>query len=106
MSSKPAESLPEARTVRKTGACPWSIASRLVLLFTIAASLLLLCAMGALYWIVIRYIENEANHFLADKAAVLRADLREDAGPAALRDELKTNRPGDDAPYFVRVLNA
>jgi two-component system heavy metal sensor histidine kinase CusS len=84
----------------------WSIASRLVLYFTTASSLLLLGSMCALYWIVIRHI-NEADRLsLLDKAAALRADLAEDAGPTDLREELKTNRAGIKSGYFIRVLNA
>ena len=61
MSSKPAE--------------PRSITSQLVVLFTLAAALLLSCGLGALYWTVIRHAFAEDDEVLADKVAAIRADL-------------------------------
>ncbi len=44
-----------------------SIAAQLVLLFTLAATLLLCSGLGVLYWIVVRHAFEEDNEVLADK---------------------------------------
>jgi two-component system heavy metal sensor histidine kinase CusS len=92
MSSKPAE--------------PRSIASQLVVRFTIAAALLLCCGLGALYWIVVRHAFEEDNEVLADKIAAVRADLSAPGGINVVTEELKNVRPGDRAAYWVRVLDS
>lgn len=91
MSSKPAE--------------PRSIASQLVLLFTLAATFLLCCGLGALYWIVVRHAFEEDNEVLADKLAAVRADLTMPAGINLVTQELANARAGERAAYWVRVLN-
>src|SRR6476469_6740073 len=83
-----------------------SIASQLVLLFTLAATLLLCCGLGALYWIVVRHAFEEDNEVLADKVAGVRADLEAAGGLRVMSEELKSVRPGERAPYWVRVLDA
>ena len=92
MSSKPAE--------------PRSIASQLVILFTLAAALLLSCGLGALYWIVVRHAFAEDKEVLADKVAAVRADLSGRSGPEGLSDDLKNIRPGERTAYWVRILDA
>ncbi len=92
MSSRPAE--------------PRSIASQLVVRFTLAAAFLLCCGLGALYWIVVRHAFEEDNEVLADKVAGVRADLAAAGGPRLMSEELKNVRPGERAPYWVRVLDA
>jgi two-component system heavy metal sensor histidine kinase CusS len=92
MSSKPAE--------------PRSIASKLVVLFTLAAALLLSCGLGALYWIVVRHAFAEDNEVLEDKVAAIRADLSGASGPQGLREDLKNIRPGERTAYWVRILDA
>ena len=92
MSSRPAE--------------PRSIASQLVLLFTLAAALLLSCGLGALYWIVIRHAFEEDNEVLADKVAAVRADLSAPGGINIVTEELKNVRAGERAAYWVRVLDS
>jgi two-component system heavy metal sensor histidine kinase CusS len=84
---------------------PRSIASQLVLLFTPAAALLLLCGLGLLYWIVVRHAFEEDNAVLADKLAAVRADLQESGGPDALSEELRSSRGKERAAYFVRVID-
>ncbi len=58
-----------------------SISAQLVLLFTLAAAILLSSGLGILYWIVIRHAFEEDNAVLADKVSAIRADL-ENAGGA------------------------
>lgn len=90
MSSKPTE--------------PRSIASQLVLLFAVAATLLLFCGLGVLYAIVIRHAFEEDNEVLADRVLALRADLERAGGPEDLQEELTARRGGERVAYFVRVL--
>ena len=92
MSSRPAE--------------PRSIASQLVLLFTLAAAFLLSCGLGALYWIVVRHAFEEDNEVLADKVAAVRADLSAPGGINVVTEELKNIRPGERAAYWVRVVDS
>ena len=92
MSSKPAE--------------PRSIASQLVVRFTLAAAFLLCCGLGALYWIVVRHAFEEDNEVLADKVAAVRADLTTAGGAQVVSQELKNIRPGERTAYWVRVLDS
>ena len=84
---------------------PRSIASQLVLLFTLASAFLLSCGLGALYWIVVRHAIEEDNEVLADKVAAVRADLSAPGGVPVMTEELKNARPGKRAAYWVRVLD-
>jgi two-component system heavy metal sensor histidine kinase CusS len=79
-----------------------SIASRLIWLYTIAATVVLSCGMGILYWIVVKHIYEEDNVFLRDKLAALREDLYEAATPQALNEELTRSRSGEQT-YWIRV---
>src|SRR5947207_3785217 len=92
MSSRPAE--------------PRSIASQLVLLFTLAAAFLLSCGLGALYWIVVQHAFEEDNEVLADKIAAGRADLSARGGFSVVTEELKCVRAGERAAYWVRILDS
>jgi two-component system, OmpR family, heavy metal sensor histidine kinase CusS len=92
MSSKPAE--------------PRSIASQLVLRFTLAAALLFCCGLGALYWIVVRHAFEEDNEVLADKITAVRADLKAAGGARIVSEELKSVRSGERTAYWVRVLDS
>ncbi len=85
---------------------PRSIATQLVLLFAVAATLLLFCGLGVLYWIVVRHAFEEDNQVLSDKVFALRADLERAGGAAGLNDELKVLRRGERVPYLVRILDA
>jgi two-component system, OmpR family, heavy metal sensor histidine kinase CusS len=92
MSSKPVE--------------PQSIASQLVILFTLAAAFLLCCGLGVLYWIFVRHAFEEDNAVLADKILALRADLNKAGDPKAINEELKILHGGERAAYWVRVIDA
>src|ERR1700731_166576 len=81
-----------------------SIAWRLIGLYTIAATVVLSCGMGILYWIVVRHIYDEDNVFLRDKLAALREDLYEESAPQALNEELKSSGSGENT-YWIRVYN-
>lgn len=92
MSSKPAE--------------PRSIASQLVLLFTLAAALLFSCGLGFLYWIVVRHAFEEDNAVLTDRITELRAELNKPGGMAAISDELRILQPGERVAYWVRIIDS
>src|SRR4051794_23500233 len=84
---------------------PRSIASQLVVLFALAATFLLCCGLGTLYWIVVRHAFEEDNEVLADKLAAVRADLTMAAGLNVVTQEMANARAGERAAYWVRVLN-
>jgi two-component system heavy metal sensor histidine kinase CusS len=84
---------------------PRSIASQLVLLFTLAATLLLACGLGVFYSIVVRNAFAEDNAVLADKMFAVSAALREN-GPSALAAELTAPRQaGEHTTYWIRILD-
>ena len=85
---------------------PRSIGAQLVLLFTAAATLLLGCALGVLYWIVVQHAAEEDDHALADKVFALRAHIREAGAAEGLREELQAMHADERSAYSVRVLNA
>ena len=85
---------------------PRSIASQLVILFTLAAAFLLCCGLGVLYWTFVRHAFEEDNGVLADKISALRADLNKARDPKALNEELKILHGGERAAYWVRVIDA
>src|SRR5437667_12407346 len=84
---------------------PGSIASQLILLFTLATALLLASGLGVFYSLVIRHAFAEDNAVLADKMSALSADLRE-SGPDAFAEELKGRGAGKHAPYWIRMLDS
>jgi two-component system heavy metal sensor histidine kinase CusS len=82
-----------------------SIASRLVLLFTVASGLLVTCSLGTFYWLLIRHTFEEDNAAMADKVAALVGDVKEFGPAKALQSELESNRPGQRSPYWVRLID-
>jgi two-component system heavy metal sensor histidine kinase CusS len=84
---------------------PRSIASQLIILFTLAAALLLACGLGVFYSIVVRHAFAEDNAVLADKMFALSTDLREN-GPEAFAAELSADRTGEHTPYWIRILDS
>src|SRR5256886_2352017 len=82
-----------------------SIAWQLILLFTVATSLLLACGLGVFYAIVVRHAFAEDNAVLADKVAALRADLHE-SGPNVFAEELKGRQGGEHTAYWIRMLDS
>ena len=84
---------------------PRSIALQLILLFTLAAALLLACGLGVFYSIVVRHAFAEDNAVLADKMFALSADLREN-GPELFAEEITAHRAGQHTPYWIRILDS
>ena len=83
---------------------PRSIASQLVILFTLAAAFLLCCGLGVSYWIFVRHAFEEDNAVLADKISALRADLKKAGDPNALNEGLRVLHGGERAAFWVRVI--
>ena len=81
-----------------------SIAWQLILLFTVATSLLLACGLGVFYAIVIRHAFAEDKAVLADKVAALHADLQEN-GTTRFAEELNGRKAGEHTAYWIRVLD-
>ena len=84
---------------------PRSIAFQLILLFTVAAALLLACGLGVFYSIVVRHAFAEDNAVLADKMFALSADLREN-GPEIFAEEVTAYRAGQHTAYWIRILDS
>jgi two-component system, OmpR family, heavy metal sensor histidine kinase CusS len=84
---------------------PRSVAFQLILLFTLAAALLLSCGLGVFYSIVVRHAFAEDNPVLADKMFALSADLREN-GPKVFAEEVTAHRAGSHTPYWIRILDS
>ncbi len=84
---------------------PRSIASRLILLFTLATVLLLVCGLGVFYSLVVRHAFAEDNAVLADKIAALRADFHE-TGSNVFAEELNARRGGEHPAYWIRILDS
>jgi two-component system, OmpR family, heavy metal sensor histidine kinase CusS len=82
-----------------------SIAFQLILLFTLAAGLLLACGLGIFYSIVVRHASAEDNAVLADKMFALSADLREN-GPEIFAEEVTGDRAAQHTPYWIRILDS
>src|SRR5215813_14263037 len=82
-----------------------SIAFQLILLFTLAAALLLACGLGVFYSIVSHHAFAEDNAVLADKLFALSADLREN-GPEIFSEEVTAHRAGQHTPYWIRILDS
>ena len=84
---------------------PRSIASQLILLFTLAATLLLACGLGVFYWIVVRHAFAEDNAVLADKVDALQTSFEQLGGLDAVAAEINTAGSRQRAPFLVRVID-
>jgi two-component system, OmpR family, heavy metal sensor histidine kinase CusS len=82
---------------------PRSIASQLVLLFTLAAAFLLTCGLGIFYIIVVRHAFEEDNAVLGDKIAALRGTLKK-GDAELLADEIRGTANG--GAWQIRLLDA
>src|ERR1043165_1759873 len=89
----------------RTNPNPRSIASQLILLFTLAAALLLACGLGVFYWIVIRHAFTEDNAVLTDKVDVLQRSFEQSGGLAAVNAEINPTGNRQRAPFLVRVVD-
>ena len=85
---------------------PRSIASQLVLLFTLAAAILLSCGLGAFYLLVVRHAFEEDNEFLADRLSALRGELSQTGGLSSLTATLRNPHASKVEAYWVRVIDS
>ncbi len=85
---------------------PRSIATQLVLLFTVCAALLLSCSLGLFYWIVVRHAFEEDNAVLADKVAAIRTELKQPHGINLLTQELSNPRTAEGTIYWERIIGS
>src|SRR6476469_5279781 len=81
-----------------------SIATQLVLLFTLCAAVLLSCSLGVLYWVVVRHAFEEDNVVLADKVDALESALQH-GGLEALSSEIRETH-GSQYAFLIRVLDS
>jgi two-component system heavy metal sensor histidine kinase CusS len=81
-----------------------SIASQLILLFTLATALLLVCGLGVFYSLAVRHAFAEDNAVLADKVFALSADFHE-SGSNVFAEELNARRAGEHPAYWIRMLD-
>src|SRR6266446_2115127 len=103
--SRPSLSIPSAALAMfSKHVNPRSIASQLILLFTLATALLLVCGLGVFYSLVVRHAFAEDNAVLADKISALSADFHE-SGSNVFAEELKARRGGEHPAYWIRILN-
>jgi two-component system, OmpR family, heavy metal sensor histidine kinase CusS len=85
---------------------PRSIASQLILLFTLAATLLLACGLGIFYWIVVRHAFAEDNAVLADKVNALQTNFEQRGGMVdGVAAEINAARSQERTPFLIRVLD-
>lgn len=84
---------------------PRSISSQLIVLFTLAAVILLSCGLGVFYWLVVRHAFEEDNAVLTDKALALGTDLRSADGPRLIDAEVNARRAGEHGAYWIRLIN-
>jgi two-component system heavy metal sensor histidine kinase CusS len=82
-----------------------SISSRLVVLFTLASTLLLSCGLGVFYWLVVRHTFEEDNAVLADKLFALRTSLNRSGSIDALSAELNNPPPEAEPAYYIRLID-
>src|SRR4029453_14835264 len=82
---------------------PRSIASQLILLFSLATALLLACGLGVFYWIVVRHAFAEDNVVLADRVDALQTSFEQRGGLAAVAPEINAAGTRQRAPFLVRV---
>src|SRR5262245_30273782 len=85
---------------------PRSIATRLILLFTLAAAFLIACGLGVFYWMVVQHAFAEDNALLADKVNALQTSFEQRGGSHTVAAEISATGAGQRAPFLVRVLDS
>src|SRR3954468_16089995 len=56
---------------------PWSLAARLTLWYAASSFVFIAASTGFLYWTLEHQLENEDDHFLAEKVQIVRLLLRD-----------------------------
>jgi len=104
MTTEPAPRLPLPAIVRR----PWSITSRLTLLYAGTTAILLLVASGYLYWGLRESLARTDRALVLGKYNVLRLLLGEQQDKTeALASEIEHEAPANELlKYYLRVLDA
>ncbi len=86
----------------------WSIATRLIVLFTAATCLLMLGTFALIYGALVRHNREEDLAFMRSYIAVMRSDLMEEfPGTAQLQREVESFQTGvGTTALLVRIINA
>jgi two-component system heavy metal sensor histidine kinase CusS len=91
---------------RRTSAPGLSITSRLVILFTVAAVLILTLTSGILYWGLAKSLEERSSHYLRDEVNMLRAMLVKPDGLEEVKREIAMETGTlEYVQHYVRVLD-
>ena len=87
---------------------PWSLAARLTAWYAGSAFLLILAAVGFLYWVLARSLDREDDNQIADQVRVLRDLLAERPGDlVAVRQEAEQEfQSRQHTQVYVRLLDA
>jgi two-component system heavy metal sensor histidine kinase CusS len=83
-----------------------SIATRLMVLYTLTSTALLLVAMGTIYLALVQHIDDEDISFLSDHMREIRVELR--GGSRGVAEIVKEFAPPSDlqpSGHFIRILN-
>ena len=83
---------------------PPAIATQLVLFFILAAALLLSCALGIFYWIVVRHAAAEDRAVLLDKLSAVAAQLERAADVSALASQIQSGPVGEKSVSWLRII--
>src|SRR5262245_407315 len=109
-STRSAESATSSKTKPEaTARLPrWSLAARLTAWYAGSAFVLILAAICFLYWALVTTLEREDDHFLADKARVLLAIVREAPDDTReLKQEIdRESLPRPAGQLYLRILDA
>jgi two-component system heavy metal sensor histidine kinase CusS len=95
-------------TERVSGSGRWSLAARLTAWYAGSAFILILAAIGILYWALVRTLEREDDEFLASKARILLTMLRDAPdNDRELKEEIERESAARPAgQLYLRVLDA
>lgn len=90
-----------------SSARPWSLAARLTLWYSISAFVLVLFAVGYLYWALTASLDREADRFLGDEIHIIRGILRDRPDDAnAIKQEVEWESADRlFAQLYVRILD-
>lgn len=104
MATEPDLRLPLPAVARRL----WSLTGRLMLLYGVATTVLLLLAAGYLYWGLHQSLERSDRALLAGKLRVMQGLLREpDAQAGVIVNEIEHEADANELlRYFIRVLDA
>ena len=83
----------------------WSIATRLTLLYTLSAALILVVITSGVYWDVSDKLNRRGDNFIYDEIAMLQAMLREPDSEAKVRTEIDREQGLKYVKHYLRILD-